>query len=204
MRTNPQDPLRLVGDSDTLVDSQGPEADDPKFVAKAEDFGPKGAGEFQVGQKVADALAAWAAQRLEGVAVAAGANPQQAAKPVGVQPFDVTAEICRPVKIPRRRFGRRVSPRIAQVFGERGGVESVQAAGHLPALRQRRLTGQGERDFKAGGGFLVRPNCRANDETTAAGNTGLYFSTNGTTTATLTVPATAAANDIIDFGCQPF
>jgi len=46
--------------------------------------------------------------------------------------------------------------------------------------------------------------CHANDETTAAGNTGLYFSTNNTTTATLTVPATAAANDVIDFGCQAF
>ena len=46
--------------------------------------------------------------------------------------------------------------------------------------------------------------CTANDETTAAGNTGLYFSTNNTTTATLAVPSGAAANDIIDFACHSF
>lgn len=46
--------------------------------------------------------------------------------------------------------------------------------------------------------------CHANDETTAAGNTGLYFNTNNTTTATLTVPAAAAASDVIDFACTAF
>ena len=46
--------------------------------------------------------------------------------------------------------------------------------------------------------------CYANDETTAAGNTGLYFSANNSTTATLTVPATAASSDVIDFACMAF
>ncbi len=46
--------------------------------------------------------------------------------------------------------------------------------------------------------------CYANDVTTAAGNTGLYFSANSTTTATLTVPATAVASDVIDFACRPY
>lgn len=46
--------------------------------------------------------------------------------------------------------------------------------------------------------------CHANDETTAAGNTGLYFSANTTTTATLTVPATAGTTDVIDFSCEAF
>ena len=46
--------------------------------------------------------------------------------------------------------------------------------------------------------------CYANDETTAAGNTGLYFSTNNSTTATLTVPVTAASSDVIDFACMAF
>ena len=42
----------------------------------------------------------------------------------------------------------------------------------------------------------------ANDETTAAGNTLLYFSANSATTATLSVPATAGTTDVIDFACQ--
>lgn len=46
--------------------------------------------------------------------------------------------------------------------------------------------------------------CHANDRTTAAGNTGLYFSATSTTTVTLTVPVTAAASDTIDFACSPF
>ena len=46
--------------------------------------------------------------------------------------------------------------------------------------------------------------CQANDETTAAGNTQLYFTANSTTTATLSVPATAGATDVIDFGCMAF
>ncbi len=47
--------------------------------------------------------------------------------------------------------------------------------------------------------------CHANDETTAAGNTGLYFSANNAATATLTVPATAGASgDIIDFNCMAY
>lgn len=46
--------------------------------------------------------------------------------------------------------------------------------------------------------------CHANDQTTAAGNTGMYFSTNNATTATLTVPATAAASDVIDFNCMAY
>ena len=46
--------------------------------------------------------------------------------------------------------------------------------------------------------------CHANDETTAAGNTALYFSANNTTTATLAVPATAGSTDVIDFSCSPF
>jgi hypothetical protein len=46
--------------------------------------------------------------------------------------------------------------------------------------------------------------CRANDETTAAGNTGLYFSGSNTTTATLVVPATAGSTDVIDFSCMAF
>jgi hypothetical protein len=51
---------------------------------------------------------------------------------------------------------------------------------------------------------ITAPNgwgCKANDETTAAGNTGLYFSAYSTTTATLTVPATAGTFDVIDFSC---
>ena len=46
--------------------------------------------------------------------------------------------------------------------------------------------------------------CKANDETTVAGNTGLYFSAHNATTATLTVPATAAASDVITFGCMAY
>jgi hypothetical protein len=46
--------------------------------------------------------------------------------------------------------------------------------------------------------------CRANDQTTAAGNTGLYFSGSNTTTATLVVPATAGSTDVIDFACTAF
>jgi hypothetical protein len=46
--------------------------------------------------------------------------------------------------------------------------------------------------------------CFANDETTGLGNTGLYFSANSATTATLTVPAAAAASDVIDFACRPY
>jgi hypothetical protein len=59
----------------------------------------------------------------------------------------------------------------------------------------------------AGAAGLPAPtgwSCHANDETTAAGNTGLYFSTNNTTTATLTVPAAAVASDVIDFNCMAF
>lgn len=54
---------------------------------------------------------------------------------------------------------------------------------------------------------LTAPNgwsCKANDETTAAGNTQLYFSANNTTTATLSVPATAGSTDVIDFACMAF
>lgn len=54
---------------------------------------------------------------------------------------------------------------------------------------------------------LTAPNewsCRANDRTTAAGNTGLYFSALSATTATLTVPATAGTTDVIDFHCIGF
>jgi hypothetical protein len=46
--------------------------------------------------------------------------------------------------------------------------------------------------------------CKANDETTAAGNTLLYFSANSQTTATLSVPATAGTSDVIDFACTAF
>lgn len=46
--------------------------------------------------------------------------------------------------------------------------------------------------------------CHANDKTTAAGNTGLYFSANSATTATLTVPSGAAVSDVIDFACTAF
>jgi hypothetical protein len=46
--------------------------------------------------------------------------------------------------------------------------------------------------------------CNANDETTAAGNTALYFTANNTTTATLSVPATAGTTDVIDFACTAF
>jgi hypothetical protein len=46
--------------------------------------------------------------------------------------------------------------------------------------------------------------CGANDETTAAGNTGLYFSGNNATTATLVVPVTAGSTDVIDFSCMAF
>ena len=46
--------------------------------------------------------------------------------------------------------------------------------------------------------------CHANDETTAAGNTLLYFSANSATTATLSVPATAGTTDVIDFACTAF
>lgn len=52
---------------------------------------------------------------------------------------------------------------------------------------------------------LTAPNgwsCRANDQTTAAGNTTLYFSSNNATTATLSVPATAGTTDVIDFACM--
>jgi hypothetical protein len=62
------------------------------------------------------------------------------------------------------------------------------------------ITMNGASGFTAANGW----SCRANDETTAAGNTGLYFSTNNTTTATLTVPATAVASDVIDFACTAF
>jgi hypothetical protein len=47
--------------------------------------------------------------------------------------------------------------------------------------------------------------CGANDETTAAGNTQLYFTGAGTTTtAVLSVPSTAAASDVIDFRCTSY
>ena len=46
--------------------------------------------------------------------------------------------------------------------------------------------------------------CGASDETTAAGNTGLYFSAHNATTATLTVPATAVASDVIVFRCTGY
>lgn len=46
--------------------------------------------------------------------------------------------------------------------------------------------------------------CHANDETTAAGNTQLYFSANNATTATLSVPATAGTTDVVDFACTAF
>jgi hypothetical protein len=46
--------------------------------------------------------------------------------------------------------------------------------------------------------------CHANDETTAAGNTLLYFSANSATTATLSVPATAGTTDVIDFACSAY
>jgi hypothetical protein len=62
------------------------------------------------------------------------------------------------------------------------------------------ITMNGATGFTANNGY----SCHANDETTAAGNTGMYFSANTATTATLTVPATAAASDVIDFGCDPF
>jgi hypothetical protein len=62
------------------------------------------------------------------------------------------------------------------------------------------ITINGAAGFTANNGY----SCHANDETTAAGNTGLYFSANTTTTATLTVPATSAASDVIDFACIPF
>ncbi len=47
--------------------------------------------------------------------------------------------------------------------------------------------------------------CGANDQTTAAGNTQLYFTTGGsTTTAVLSVPATAGTTDVIDFRCTAY
>jgi hypothetical protein len=46
--------------------------------------------------------------------------------------------------------------------------------------------------------------CKANDETTAAANSLLYFSTNNATTATLSVPSTAGTTDVIDFHCMAF
>lgn len=46
--------------------------------------------------------------------------------------------------------------------------------------------------------------CHANDETTAAGNTTLYWSANNATTATLSVPATAGTTDVLDFDCRAF
>lgn len=52
---------------------------------------------------------------------------------------------------------------------------------------------------------LTAPNgwsCHANDQTTAAANSLLYFSSNNATTATLSVPATAGTTDVIDFGCD--
>ncbi len=46
--------------------------------------------------------------------------------------------------------------------------------------------------------------CTVNDETTAAGNTGMYFSSNTTSTASLVVPATAGTTDVVDFSCRAF
>lgn len=46
--------------------------------------------------------------------------------------------------------------------------------------------------------------CHANDQTTAAGNTGLYFSSSNATTAVMVVPATAGTTDVIDFACTAF
>lgn len=46
--------------------------------------------------------------------------------------------------------------------------------------------------------------CGANDQTTAAGNTQLYFTGGTTTTAVLSVPATAGATDVIDFRCTAY
>jgi hypothetical protein len=63
------------------------------------------------------------------------------------------------------------------------------------------ITMNGATGFTANNGY----SCHANDETTVGGNTGLYFSANSTTTATLTVPPTGAASgDVIDFACTPF
>jgi hypothetical protein len=47
--------------------------------------------------------------------------------------------------------------------------------------------------------------CGANDETTAAGNTQLYFTAaNSATQVTLSVPATAGTTDVIDFRCTAY
>jgi hypothetical protein len=46
--------------------------------------------------------------------------------------------------------------------------------------------------------------CGENDETTAAGNTGLYESGSTATTASLVVPATAGTTDVIDFSCAAY
>jgi hypothetical protein len=46
--------------------------------------------------------------------------------------------------------------------------------------------------------------CWQNDETTAAGNTGLYESGSNTTTASIVIPATAGTTDVLDFGCVAF
>jgi hypothetical protein len=62
------------------------------------------------------------------------------------------------------------------------------------------ITLNGATGFTANNGW----SCHANDQTTPAGNTGLYFSSNTATTATLTVPSSAVALDVIDFSCQAF
>jgi len=54
---------------------------------------------------------------------------------------------------------------------------------------------------------LTAPNgwsCHANDQTTAAGNTLLHFTSYTQTTAVLSVPATAGTADVIDFACTAF
>jgi hypothetical protein len=81
------------------------------------------------------------------------------------------------------------------VGGATAGKFTIGAASCTVVITMNGATG-----FTANNGY----SCHANDETTAAGNTGLYFSANSTTTATLTVPATAAASDVIDFGCDPY
>jgi hypothetical protein len=78
------------------------------------------------------------------------------------------------------------------VGGAAAGKFTIGASGCTVVITMNGATG------------ITAPNgwsCHANDETTAAGNTGLYFSANNATTATLTVPAGALANDVIDFGC---
>lgn len=82
-----------------------------------------------------------------------------------------------------------------------GGASSGKFnLGTVTGLCTATITIGGATGFTANNGY----SCHANDETSSAGNTGLFFNSNTATTATLTVPATAVTGDFIDFACTAY